>query len=306
MVSDSYDYWNLVDNILPQCKEEILNHNGCLSIRGDSGDPVEVIAGKDFIKISKEDIEAFPTYNRYDIKDWVWDNISDYDLEEDTEFYVHCEELNKYYKINITCEWTNERGAWTDSKYYYVEDYIVKCEEIEPTSEIMGTVWALWQTFGGFYNSKGYKVLTPQIKAIYGDSITPQRCEEIYKRLTDKGFAINNVSLGVGSFSFMCLEENGAFNPYTRDTFGIAVKATYAEDKNGKPIMIYKQPKAASWKKSQKGCCVVKSLEEYTDELTWEETMVDENLLEIVWLNGEFNIEYTLEEVRSNMYPEGF
>ena len=306
MVSDSYDYWNLVDNILPQCKEEILNHNGCLSIRGDSGDPVEVIAGKDFIKISKEDIEAFPTYNRYDIKDWVWDNISDYDLEEDTEFYVHCEELNKYYKINITCEWTNERGAWTDSKYYYVEDYIVKCEEIEPTSEIMGTVWALWQTFGGFYNSKGYKVLTPQIKAIYGDSITPQRCEEIYKRLTDKGFAINNVSLGVGSFSFMCLEENGAFNPYTRDTFGIAVKATYAEDKNGKPIMIYKQPKAASWKKSQKGCCVVKSLEEYTDELTWEETMVDENLLEIVWLNGEFNTEYTLEEVRNNMYPEGF
>ena len=170
----------------------------------------------------------------------------------------------------------------------------------------MGTVWALWQTFGGFYNSKGYKVLTPQIKAIYGDSITPQRCEEIYKRLTDKGFAISNVSLGVGSFSFMCLEENGAFNPYTRDTFGIAVKATYAEDKNGKPIMIYKQPKAASWKKSQKGCCVVKSLEEYTDELTWEETMVDENLLEIVWLNGEFNTEYTLEEVRNNMYPEGF
>ena len=104
----------------------------------------------------------------------------------------------------------------------------------------------------------------------------------------------------------MCLEENGAFNPYTRDTFGIAVKATYAEDKNGKPIMIYKQPKAASWKKSQKGCCVVKSLEEYTDELTWEETMVDENLLEIVWLNGEFNTEYTLEEVRNNMYPEGF
>ena len=34
--------------------------------------------------------------------------------------------------------------------------------------------------------------------------------------------------------------------------------------------------------------------------------MVDENLLEIVWLNGEFNTEYTLEEVRNNMYPEGF
>ena len=27
MVSDSYDYWHLVEEILPQCKEEILNHN---------------------------------------------------------------------------------------------------------------------------------------------------------------------------------------------------------------------------------------------------------------------------------------
>lgn len=37
MVSDSYDYWNLVDNLLPQCKEEIMKHNGCLTIRGDGG-----------------------------------------------------------------------------------------------------------------------------------------------------------------------------------------------------------------------------------------------------------------------------
>ena len=44
MVSDSYDYWNLVDNILPQCKEEIEKHNGCLLVRGDSGNPVEVVS----------------------------------------------------------------------------------------------------------------------------------------------------------------------------------------------------------------------------------------------------------------------
>lgn len=28
VVSDSYDYWNIVDNIIPQLKEEILAHNG--------------------------------------------------------------------------------------------------------------------------------------------------------------------------------------------------------------------------------------------------------------------------------------
>ena len=43
MVSDSYDYWHLVDEILPQLKEEIMNHKGCLLIRGDSGDPVQIV-----------------------------------------------------------------------------------------------------------------------------------------------------------------------------------------------------------------------------------------------------------------------
>ena len=42
MVSDTYDYWNMVDNIIPACKEEILAHNGKLLIRPDSGDMVEI------------------------------------------------------------------------------------------------------------------------------------------------------------------------------------------------------------------------------------------------------------------------
>jgi len=41
-VSDTYDYWNLVTNILPELKEEILNHNGKLLVRPDSGDIVEI------------------------------------------------------------------------------------------------------------------------------------------------------------------------------------------------------------------------------------------------------------------------
>jgi len=34
---------SMVNNILPQLKDEILSHDGCISIRGDSGDPVEVV-----------------------------------------------------------------------------------------------------------------------------------------------------------------------------------------------------------------------------------------------------------------------
>ena len=45
IVSDTWDLWNVVDNILPKLKDKILARNGKLVIRPDSGDPVEIICG---------------------------------------------------------------------------------------------------------------------------------------------------------------------------------------------------------------------------------------------------------------------
>lgn len=221
MVSDSYDYWNLVDNILPQLKDEIMHHNGTLLIRGDSGDPVQIV----------------------------------------TE-----------------------------------------------------TVRRLWNTFGGTVNSKGYKVLNPHIKAIYGDSITLSRCRQIYNILIKDGFSIQNVALGVGSFSMQCLEEeiDGTmkYSPFTRDTFGIAVKATYAEDNEGNPVMIHKQPKTdnANFKKSHKGCCRVTHDENgyhVEDGLTWAEAQENNDLV-TVFEDGAFVKSYTLDEVRNTLHNGKF
>ena len=304
MVSDSYDYWRLVTELLPQCKEEVLAHNGTLSIRGDSGDPIEVIAGKEihYIDDSENEFEKYP--HSY-LDEWARDRELEYDT---TEYFKY---KDNYYKVDFNIEWGKERGGYTDNNYYFVDGYNTKIEMIAPNAELLGTVWALDQIFGHTINSKGYKVLNPKVKAIYGDSITPQRCEEIYRRLEAQGYAVNNVALGVGSFSMMCLEtidDNGTrYNPYTRDTFGIAVKATYAEGKNGNPINIFKQPKALAWKKSQKGCCIVAlNGMSYVDENTYFETILgsDNNLLKPVFANGLLLKEYTLDEVRKNLYPE--
>ena len=305
MVSDSYDYWNLVTNLLPQCKEEIMAHEGYIGIRGDSGDPIEVIAGKEFYSIGDKEFE----WMMEDSEHWV-EEYFDY---PECDFTVIIKHNENYYKVYVECEWTNERGAWTDKKYYYVDGYNVRIEEYTPVAEDMGTVWALWQLFGGEVNAKGYKVLDPHVKAIYGDSITPYRCEQIYKRLEQKGFAINNVVLGVGSFSMMCLEnfndetDEFTYSPYTRDTFGIAVKATYAEDADGKPIMIYKQPKGCSWKKSQKGCCVITHDENGNyfcdDGYTWTDcNESDDNDLVTVFKDGKMVREWNLAGIRTRMY----
>lgn len=216
-VLDSYDYWNIIENILPQLKKEILEHNGCMLMRGDSGDCVEVVTK---------------------------------------------------------------------------------------------TVFKLWDIFGGKVNSKGYRVLDPHVKAIYGDSITIQRCKQIYEILMENGFACSNVALGVGSFSFQCVEEDGILKPFTRDTFSSCIKATYCEI-DGESFPIFKNPKDGGFKKSQKGCCVVHKDKlnrlYYEDDRNWMETCNDSrNLLKTIFADGKMVKEQTLTDVRNMLHGGAF
>lgn len=304
-LTDSYDHDNFLLNVVPACKDEILAHNGTVLFRGDSGDPVEIIAGKkiEWIPYGKIDFS-----DKNNVEDWFRDWAYDNSIEGEETHYFHTD--GKFYKVRFNAEYMKERGGYSDSNYYFLDDYDITWEEVEPSLELLGMVWYLDQIFGSTLNSKAYKVLNPHVKAIYGDSMTPSRVKEAYERLAAQGYAINNVVFGVGSFSFMCLEdEKGRMNPYTRDTFGYAIKATYGEDKIGAPVMIYKQPKALAWKKSPKGCIVVAADgQSYTDGHTFEEAHgpAAENLLELVFRDGKMIKETSLAEIRSKMYPEGF
>lgn len=301
-LTDSYDHDNFLLNVVPKCKDEILAHNGTILFRGDSGDPVEIIAGK---KINYEAIDEDELNDlHYWLRDWAYDN----DIEGEETHYFNFN--GTYYKVRFVAEYMKERGGYSDCNYYFLDDYDITWEEVEPSLELLGMVWYLDQQFGHTINSKGYKVLNSHVKAIYGDSMTPSRVKEAYERTTAQGYAINNVVFGVGSFSFMCLEdEDGFMNPYTRDTFGYAIKATYGEDKDGNPVMIYKQPKALAWKKSPKGCIIVApDGQSYTDGHTFEEAHGEgvENLLQLVFKDGKMVKETSLAEIRNRMYPEGF
>ena len=117
-----------------------------------------------------------------------------------------------------------------------------------PSHEAKGVVELLWDVFGGTINEKGYKVLDPHVGAIYGDSITLERADEICRRLEAKGFASSNIVFGVGSYTYQ-------YN--TRDTYGFAMKAT-AGKVNGELREIYKDPITDDGtKKSLKGLLYV-------------------------------------------------
>jgi nicotinamide phosphoribosyltransferase len=165
MVSDTYDYWNMVNNIIPSLKDEVLSHNGKLFIRPDSGDQYETV---------------------------------------------------------------------------------------------VNTVLSLWDNFGGTINTKGYKVLDPHIGVILGDGCTQNVVKKIWKELDRLGFAANNVIFGVGAFCFTAIFEGDKMIVNTRDTWGVAMKATYGKF-GDKELMIYKDPKTDTdnLKKSHKGLVFV-------------------------------------------------
>lgn len=114
--------------------------------------------------------------------------------------------------------------------------------------ERAGLIETLWGIFGGTINSKGYKVLDSHIGAIYGDAITLERADDILRLLTKKGYASSNVVLGIGSFTYKYV---------TRDTHGMAVKATHATIA-GESVNLFKDPKTDDGtKKSAKGLMMV-------------------------------------------------
>ena len=220
IVSDTWDLWKVCTEHVVTLKEEIMARDGKLVIRPDSGDPVDILCGKQFPLGSTLMGSQIP--------------------------------------------------------------------------ESKGVIELLWDVFGGTINEQGYKVLDSHIGAIYGDSITIDRADEICRRLESKGFASTNVVLGIGSFTYQ-------YN--TRDTFGFAMKATYVEV-NGEGREIFKDPITDDGtKKSATGLLMVTRPNggdyQLFDKVNWNNECNGE--LKTIYRDGAFTHKTTLSEIREKL-----
>lgn len=263
VVSDTWDFWTLVTDYLPQLKEEIMVRDGTLVIRPDSGDPVKILTG---YKVS-------PT--------------SEYSELFQTQAEAENDVLAKGYEAY---RWNGEYYGFENSGFDNNGFDSVQAIQLMPC-EVKGLIECLWDTFGGTTSSKGFKILDEHIGAIYGDAITLKRQREILQRLMDKGFA-SKVVLGIGSYSYQYV---------TRDTHGSAVKATSVV-KNGERVAIFKDPKTDIKKKSAKGLLKIERVNgELTlfDNVTDDEEK--EGLLEVVFEDGNLKKHTTLKQIRETI-----
>ena len=276
VVMDTYDYWaNLQRCGEGELREIITHRDGTVFFRGDSGDPVDIICGE-----KPEKFKDFTEVNEQIAKGR----------------FPSLVEVDK----GIFRRVDNEPGDFT-------------WKEVDKTSvEMLGTVELLWNMFGGTVNEAGYKVLDKHVRAIYGDSITPNRANQIYQRLAEKGFAACNVALGAGSFSTQCTETaDGKLLPFTRDSYGIAIKCCYVEDKDGNTYEVFKNPKTdtGKFKKSQHGMIWVglnKDGEIIAKDGYTSYNIPDDNMLVPIFRNGKMLKETTLNEVRQRLHNNNF
>ncbi len=162
VVSDTWDFWKLVTEYLPELKAEIMARDGTVVIRPDSGDPVRILTG------------------------YCVSPVSEYSELVDSQQQAQ--------EMAMTDGF--EAYRW-QGNYYSVELHSTQLQECE----VKGLIECLWDTFGGTVTDKGFKLLDEHIGAIYGDAITLERQRQILQRLMDKGFA-SKVVLGIGSYSY--------------------------------------------------------------------------------------------------------
>jgi nicotinamide phosphoribosyltransferase len=238
IVADGRNYWEVLTNVLPRLKPQILAREpdasgmpGKVVIRPDSGDPVRIIAGY-----------KYGVYRSVDDARQDEHGISD-----------------AGYEIIMTAHGLTYKVNWIEEDTFNGVVYHMELNEISLTiDELEGSISILWDLFGGTTNDKGYKTLDSHIGLIYGDSITLERAEEILSRLEAKGFAADNIVFGVGSYTYQ-------FN--TRDTLGFAMKATHAVI-NGVDTPLWKDPVTDTdkTKKSAKGFLSVTEFVEYDED----------------------------------------
>lgn len=156
-----------------------------------------------------------------------------------------------------------------------------------------GAVECLWDLFGGTTNKAGYKVLDSHVGLIYGDSITLERADEIMYQLEEKGFASQNVVLGVGSYTY---------EHVTRDSFGFAMKSTGGAV-GGVNREIFKDPITDNGvKKSLKGFIkVVQGKDGYIAHDQQVDMEVAGDCMRTVYKNGRLIIDDTIDDIRKRV-----
>lgn len=167
LISDTYNVFHFISNFAERLKSRILERDGKVVFRPDSGNPKDIICGTiEYIETENQALLDFESRN--DLK-----------LEDKIIYYIT--DSKKYIRF----------VKYSENSYYVEQQYT-------PTDAEKGCIVLLDEIFGSSINSKGFKVLNPKVGLIYGDGMYLERYIATLEKLKSMGYASQNLVIGVG------------------------------------------------------------------------------------------------------------
>lgn len=161
----------------------------------------------------------------------------------------------------------------------------------DPVEVTKNILFLLDEYFGAEVNSKGYRVLNPKVRVLWGDGIDITGIEEILDAMMLAGYSAENIVFGMGG---------GLLQKINRDTQRFAFKSSYQE-RNGIGYNIFKDPIDGSKKSKSGRLALVKEDGEYKTIPEGYLIGCEEwNLLEVVFENGALTRDMNFSKVREN------
>lgn len=187
-------------------------------------------------------------------------------------------------------------GAFKDEILKRQGTLVIRPDSGDPVMTLLSVFDILFAKFGFTTNTKGFRVLPPQVRVIQGDGVDHESIPLLYDALKEKGISAENLVLGMGG---------ALLQKVNRDTQKFALKCSYAEVA-GKGMDVKKQPMemnadgklVASFKTSKAGRLkLVKEAGKYKT-IAQDERLDLEDVLEVVFENGEIRKSHAFEGVR--------
>ena len=153
---------------------------------------------------------------------------------------------------------------------------------------VLNVITRLMHKFGFTLNSKGYKVLPPQVRVIQGDGCTPETISEVIHAMIKNGFSLDNIAFGMGG---------GLLQKCDRDTQRFAFKASSVVI-DGEQVDVYKRPASDPTKNSKRGKLALIHRDDEYQTIFLENLGDEENHLKVRFRNGELLNEQSFGEIR--------
>jgi nicotinamide phosphoribosyltransferase len=171
---------------------------------------------------------------------------------------------------------------------------VIRPDSGNPTTMPLDIIEIAMEKFGFTVNSKGFRVLPPQVRIIQGDGMDEQSIPTLITNAYERGISVDNFAMGMGG---------GLLQKVNRDTMRYAMKANAIEI-DGTWRDVYKDPITDQGKRSKSGRLALVKRSGILETIRVEHLVqgahgFEADLLRPVYRDGELLIDSSFSGIRA-------